>query len=401
MLLSANGLAILLFGLRTEAFTVVRPFKSSTRLISLQAATNDASTSANSSSSGDNSNNSSPLDELSEERKASLFQFLLRDLQVEQVPLLAVDADQTDTLQAATWTTVAELCDQPQADKACLVLEDLAVDTLRTFVDDFMLLKTQQEGFASALPELERVSLSLVGKGVGPAILIEVERVKDNDSSGDTVVDEVDTPEPQLSAAVKAFFGRMVERTDPYPYTKEGTPTLFKLCRRSNAFHLLSSFWNSVCELRATDEDGLGTSVLMMPGIESHERFAAVSEWLGRSLCLFQGDDNDFALLHFFPAYDRNKVYPADKPAFGHIPPLRSILSNTKKGDVVQLSDGDIVTSNYQRRSPVAAVAIKRVSLMDLEVDPMLAYAKNAKFLVDEGEAALQQALSNDMSMLD
>lgn len=65
-----------------------------------------------------------PVDELSDERKANLFQFLLRDLQVEGVPLLAVDANQVDTLQAAMWTTLAELCDQADADQACLVLED-------------------------------------------------------------------------------------------------------------------------------------------------------------------------------------------------------------------------------------------------------------------------------------
>ena len=370
------------------------------------------------SSSSSNDTTSNPVDELSDERKANLFQFLLRDLQVEGIPLLAVDADQVDTLQAAMFTTLAELCDQPGANKACMVFEDLSVDALRTFVDDFMLVKSE-ERLISILPELERVNVSLVGKGVGPAILIDVGNVTAENHAATLHVVEV--PEPQVSAAVKAFFGRMAEKTDPHPYQMKGTPTSFKLCRRSDAAHILSSFWNCLCELRATDEDALGTSVLMLPGIHEHERFTATSELLSRSLCLFQGD-NKFDLVHFFPEYDRSKVYPADQPTLGHIPPiswLPSMLRSSNKDDddpsINQLSEEDWTLTNYQRRSPVTAVAIKRVSLMkdneatQLTLDNgekvsargVYSYAKNAEFLAAEGKAALDVALAKEKSILE
>eukprot|EP00977_Amphora_coffeiformis_P027259 scaffold34597_cov177-Amphora_coffeaeformis.AAC.27 len=355
------------------------------------------------------------IEELSEERKANLFQFLLRDLQVEGVPLLAVDADQVNTLQAAMWLGLAELCDQPSADKACMVFEDIPVDTLKAFVDDFMLMKTQ-ERIMSVIPELARVSVSLIGKGVGPAILIDVEEAKPEDIS--TV--EVDKPEPQLSAAMKAFYDRMVDKTDAYPYKKNGTPTSFKACRRGDVSHILSSFWNSVCELQANEEDALGSTVLMIPGIDNHERFTVISELLSRSLCLYQGE-NLFDLVHFFPDYDRSMIYPVEKPAFGHIPPLgwlRSMLRNNGDEEAAdQLSDEELALSNYQRRSPMTSVVIKRRSLIDTESKRVVelkldigetisasaihAYAENAKFLAGEGETSLSESLANEKSILE
>ena len=355
------------------------------------------------------------IGELSEERKDKLFQFLLRDLQVEGVPLLAVDAVEVNTLQAAMWLSLAELCDQPSADKACVVVEDIHVDTLRAFVDDFMLMKTE-EHIISVIPELGRVSVSLVGKGVGPAILIDVEEAKLEDIS----TFEVEKPEPQLSAAMKAFYDRMVETTDAYPYKKNETPTSFKACRRSDVPHILSSFWNSICELQTTDEDSLGTTVLMIPGIITHERFTVISELLSRSLCLYHGEDV-FDLVHFFPDYDRSRIYPAEKPAFGHIPPLgwvRSVLRNNGDEEAAdQLSDEDLALSNYQRRSPMTSVVIKRRSLIDTEskrvVDLKLdsgetvsanaiqPYAETVKFLLNEGEASLRKSLANEKSILE
>lgn len=354
-------------------------------------------------------------EELTDERKANLFQFLLRDLQVEGVPLLAVDVDQANTLQVAMWTTLAELCDQPDADKACLVFEDISVDTLSTFVNDFETIKNK-ERIMTAVPELERVSVSLVGQGIGPAILMDVAEAKPEDIS--TV--EVDTPEPQLSAAMKAFYGRMVDKTDAYPYKNDRTPTSFKACRRSDVPHILSYFWNSVCELEATDEENLGTTVMMIPGIHNQERFSVISELLSRSLCLYQGDD-DFVLAHFFPDYDRSKIHPTDELALGHIPPLGwlrpMIRSNDDDETADQLSDEELALSNYQRRSPMASVVIKRVSLMDTEsrsaveltlqngetvsAGAIRPYAENAKFLATEGEASLAEAQANEKSMLE
>ena len=62
------------------------------------------------------------LEEMDEERKSNLFQSLLRDLQIEGVPLLGCDANQVSTLSAAIWTTMAELGDSDEENKACLIL---------------------------------------------------------------------------------------------------------------------------------------------------------------------------------------------------------------------------------------------------------------------------------------
>jgi hypothetical protein len=354
------------------------------------------------------------LDELSEERKANLFQFMLRDLQVEGVPLLGVDASQVDTFQAAMWTTLAELCDQPSADKACMIFEDIPVPALRSFVDDFMILKTQ-ERLISNLPELARFSLSLVGKGVGPAILIDAEDVEEAAIS----TNQVEIEESLLGASMKAFFSRIGEKTDVYPYVKEGSGLSFKTCRRNDICHILSSFWNGVCEMQATDEAALGTAVIMFPGVESHGQFSVVSEILSRSLCLLRGDDV-FEPVYFHPKYDRSKIHPVAKPAHGHIPPLewmRSILRATGNQDEAEhLSNEDLALSNYQRRAPVGAVAIKRVSLIDLDNDPVVPlqletnetvpasgispYASNAIFLASEGEMKLNEALKKEQSIL-
>ena len=63
------------------------------------------------SSSSDSDGNESPLGAMDDEHRSSLFQTLLRDLQIEGVPLLGCDADQVATLNAAIWTTMAELGD--------------------------------------------------------------------------------------------------------------------------------------------------------------------------------------------------------------------------------------------------------------------------------------------------
>ncbi|KAL7509612.1 hypothetical protein ACHAXN_008283, partial [Cyclotella atomus] len=115
---------------------------------------------------------SDPSDNLTPERHAILFQSLLRDLQIQNVPLLSCDANQVHTFNAALWTTMAELSANPLAERVCLVLEDIPLSALLAFAKDFTVLKTQ-ERLMQYLPELKRFSVSLVGKGVGPAVLIE------------------------------------------------------------------------------------------------------------------------------------------------------------------------------------------------------------------------------------
>ena len=61
------------------------------------------------------SSSSALLNELTPERKENLYQCLLRDLQVEGVPLLSVDAESAAVMQAALWTTMAELLENSKA----------------------------------------------------------------------------------------------------------------------------------------------------------------------------------------------------------------------------------------------------------------------------------------------
>jgi hypothetical protein len=237
-------------------------------------------------------------DELDEERKANLFQFLLRDLQVEGVPLLAVDSNQVETLQAAVWTTMAELMEEKNDDnnndqqqKVCLVFEDIPMDALRSLADEFMMFKTQRINQTGVLiPELERVSLSLLGKGkVGPAMILEVSandatrkttssssstiaannnnnNNNNNNKANDNSLDEI-----KYTAAMKAFSSRLLDQTDVYPYKQDDGDhcfnTAYRFCRSTDVSHIMSSFWNCICELTA-NPDNIAMTVLVLPGLQ-------------------------------------------------------------------------------------------------------------------------------------
>ena len=394
-----------------------------------------ASSSSSSSSSdtdGGAESSSDPVEELSEERKANLFQFLLRDLQVQGVPLLGVDADQVHTLQAALWTTMAELSEQDDEEKACLIFESIPVPALRSFVDDFMILKTQQR-LMKFVPELERFSLSLVGKGVGPAVLIEVTKKDTTTTATPTVV----VDEHRNSAAMKMFVDRMVagRQISGYPSSSSSSsskdaddasannqqvpPMMYRTCNIAETCHILSSFWNNICELLASPP---GNSIMLsLPTIDNPGRFGAVSELLSRSLCLYRGDDI-FELLHFYPDYDRNQIHPVDKPAHGHLPPLSWLLSMLRHSgsdeQADKLSDQDVALLNYQRRAPVASVCIVPVDLLEANLSPADAivnldigdgiivqasgvetYSNSLIELCRQGEAQLKASLETEREM--
>jgi hypothetical protein len=378
-----------------------------------------------------------PVEDLDEQRKKNLFQCLLRDLQIEGVPLLECDAFQAHTLQAALWTTMAELSEQVDAQKVCLVLEGIGTDALRTLVDDFLVLKAQRR-LMEYLPELERFSLSLVGKGVGPAIVIETKQKSAQSAEIGTFEEE------KINAAMKTFIDRHIAGLQICPYTKnankapQGLEQLdihpgqigYRFCGFGEVCHVLSSFWTCVCELLSVPDDKVSCMVLSMPAIgsgddadsnQSHNRFAAVAELVGRSLCLYRGDDV-FETLHFYPGYDRNLIHPVDKAAFGHLPPmsfLRPMLrANGNDKEAEALSDEELHLSNFQRRAPYTAVVIKRVShfealagsaneIIDLELDNgqlekasgVQCYASNAIKLATKGEKALQEGLEADIAI--
>jgi hypothetical protein len=356
------------------------------------------------------------LDELDNERKANLFEALLRDLQVEGVPLLGCDADQVHTLQAAIWTTMAELCEQNEAQKACLILENIPLAALKMFVDDFLVLKTQADQM-EYLPELQRVSASLVGKGVGPAILLEVtaKPARKIESPTKSVY------EYQCSAAMKAFTDRVVLGNGVPPTAiglgDEGSapPIVYRYTFSSNTCAILSMFWNCVCEMLSVPYEEAGTVCLMMPAVEEHDRFARVAQLMSRSLCLYQGDAV-FSLVHFHPEYDRAIIQPVDKPAFGHLPPIGwlrpMIQANGMEGS--KLDDASLQKSNYQRRSPVSAVNIVRNSLLadpiivDIELENgvvtqasgLEVYCRNTLALAAADERILEAAHHAEMAIV-
>ena len=279
---------------------------------------------------------------MDDDRRSSLFQSLLRDLQIEGVPLLGCDADQVSTLNAAMWTTMAELGDADDERRACLVMENIPTSALLAFAEDFTVLKTQDRLMAF-LPELKRFSVSVLGKGLGPALLIETEKrtvveqlMRENQKAIECTFEK-----DRTIAALRSFIGRVVVGLEACPYTKSVDvsavglenrgvvpgPVGYRYSPTTDACMAMSMFWNCVCEMMSVPEPDLSSVMLSLPGIgigddrASHDRFAAVVELAGRYLCLYRGD-GAFGLVHFHPAYDRSLIHPLDKPSYGHLPPI-------------------------------------------------------------------------------
>jgi hypothetical protein len=354
-----------------------------------------------------------PIADWDDERKANFFEMTLRDLQIEGVPLLGCDADQVHTLQAALWTTMAELVDQDEANRACLILEQIPMSALKAFVDDFLILKNQFDQMEN-LPELNRVTVSLVGKGMVPAILLEV--IANNEIPSPMLRSPDD--EFKYSAAMKVFMNRVVIGGDDptsIGLGDEGSaePIIYRLSSSTNVCATVAAFWNCVCEMQLSAD--AGTICFMMPSVSSsHDRFATVAQLLSRSLCLYQGD-SVFSLVHFYPEYDRAKIDPVDKPAFGHLPPLSWLRPMLKaNGDSSEIDDGDLSNVNYLRRAPVMAVNIVRNSLLAaprivaIELDNGMitqasgleVYCPTALKLAATDESVLKGALDAEIAIL-
>ena len=93
------------------------------------------------------------------------------------------------------------------------------MSALLAFVEDFTVLKTQ-ERLMQYLPELRRVSVSVLGKGVGPALLIETEEEKEEDVLEGRRMAEMVWDESKVVSALKSFVGRVVVGMEACPYTK-------------------------------------------------------------------------------------------------------------------------------------------------------------------------------------
>lgn len=384
-----------------------------------------------------------PLDDMSEERKANLFQFLLRDLEVEGVPLLECDADQPPALQAALWTTMAQLSEMETEEKACLVLESFPVEALRIFVDDFVLLKLQPR-MMSYLPELSRFSVSLVGKGVGPALLIECAEWDEEEKQKYAAIRN-SSPEPNeltWQSSMKAFVSRMIVGKEACPYMKDNamgpsgleqmgispSPIAYRLVGTPNVCDIMAAFWNIMCELLSVPEDQLSSTIMCLPPVpegadptEAHNRFSVVAELISRNLFLYRGGDV-LDLWHMHPYYDRDLVHPVDKPQHGHLPPsgwLRAMLyAIGREQEAESLTVEQLKLQNYQRRSPLPAVVIKRMSQLDAAGTPengmvqldlgdgrteqasgLAIYSTNLLRLAEEGGESLEAALQSEIEI--
>jgi len=357
-------------------------------------------------------------------------------------------------MSAALWTTLAEMSENDEESKTCLVLEEIPIPALMAFVEDFTVLKTQ-ERLIAYLPELKRLSVSLVGKGAGPAFVLEaskrteeeLEEKKGRNGGADTDTDTaVVYNEEKCTKALQSFIDRVVVNEEACPYTKSinlaavglesrGVPpggVGYRYNGASDACAAVGVFWNSVCELLSTPQEEISTTMLSLPGIgagtdeEALFRFNAVAELISRNLCLFRGDDV-FGLVHFHPAYDRTAIHPVDKPAYGHLPPrgwLRPMLKmngNVQEAEASSeggLSDEELNLSDFQRKSPFTAINILRVnqlnaasgakSIVDLEVGEgvtekasgITTYSRNAIRLAGVGEEKLQAGLDADIAMM-
>ena len=375
---------------------------------------------------------------MSDEEKANMFQVMLRDLQIEGTPLLDCDADQVHTLQTALWTTMAELCDQDDAQKVCLVLSSIPIAALQSFVNDFFLLKMQNVEQMKDLPELDRLTASVLGKGVGPAIVLEVSAKNTNDKSSSNSDNDAAAAagdaaaylpskvynEFACAAAHKGFVERVVRGSSPSGNSAatiglgdEGLgpgDAVYRFTNQHSVCNIMAFFWNCVCEVLVAPETDVPNMVLQLPAIEKHARFAAITHLLSRSLCLYQGDAV-LSLVHFHPEYQRDEIDPADKPAFGHLPPtgwVQPMMRAAGMDDSV-LTESNKDLLNYQHRAPVCAVHILRNNLLgdpkvvDIVLDDGTAvqasgletYATNAEQLVGIGDGPLREALTQEVNM--
>lgn len=378
----------------------------------------------------------------SKDKDAKKFQAIFADLQKEGVPLLGCDANQVNTFSAALWTTLAEMNEDDKGQKACLVLEKIPLGALAAFTEDFSILK-MQDRLMKFLPELDRISISIVGKDTGPALLLETqdrtpEEIAEKESR--LAKAEGSTNEESCTNALKSFVNRMVIGLDACPYTQtvdlsatglesKGVtpgPVAYRFSASTDACGALASFWTCICELSSYPEAQLSTAVLSLPGIgpgvddAAHDRFAAVVELISRNLCLYRGD-GVFGLVHFHPAYDRAKIHPVDSAAYGHLPPrnwLRPMLRERKYDEQADnMTEEDLSMSDYQRRSPHTAINILRASQLNAAAGPksivdldlgegktekasgLTTYTRNAIRLAGVGKEDLQRALDEEIQM--
>jgi len=247
-----------------------------------------------------------PADEEAEKKeeaeRQNLFQVLLRDLEIEGVPLLGIaGVMDTNTVQAALWTVASQLSENTVASKACLIFEDFLAgaasetntDTTEATTNGMAQLKALVATYtqdvltneatttATLLPELQRFTVDLVGKGLGPALTVATvnrtqtdhveytERRIQHQQHGDEILHW----EPAIQAFLQRF-GKELLQQDGEDTTTPTTTTnpniAYTYVESSDICDLMAGYWNCICELLVTEEDqtqqqGVNTIVLAYP----------------------------------------------------------------------------------------------------------------------------------------
>jgi len=337
------------------------------------------------------------FDDWSDDRKAGLFQFLLRDLEVEGVPLLGCDGVSANkTLQGATWSVGGQLSENDYERKVCLIFEDIPVKDLKKFVDMFSRIKKQQS-LMDSLYDLRRFSLSLVGNGIGPALILETQNRTETETTQYNLMKK-GTPAPnesQWKAAIEFFVKRS------FPGLEDG-PVAYRFLGSSDVCDILSGYWNCICELEATEANAIVLSYPPSTGEETLPRFLAVSELINTMNSVYEGEYK-YDLVYFHPSYDSDKIRSQDEPANGHLSStsfLREmILKNGDTGATETLTDEQLKLQNYRRRSPLPGVIIKRVSKDKENGNAQFDYHDVIQ-LAEEGEEKLKETIVAEMKLI-
>ena len=245
------------------------------------------------------------FEDWTEERKAGLFQFLLRDLEVEGVPLLGCDGVAANkTLQGATWTVAGQLSENDFERKVCLILEAFPIKDINVFVEMFSKIK-EDDSIMDSLHDLRRFSLSLVGNGIGPALVLETQnRTETEIAQYDSMKKATPEPnEPQWKADTESFIKQS------YPDLEDNV--VYRFLGSSDVCDILSGYWNCICELEATEATDASAIILSCPpnsGEDALTRFEAVSKLIDTMNSVY--DDYKYELTYAHPSYDDDKKSP-------------------------------------------------------------------------------------------
>ena len=387
---------------------------------------------------------------------------ILQNLQQQGFQLMGIDATDVTAFLAAVWQILADMSASDEAQSIGLIFENtnIPVSALASLEQDWAALQQEQDGrLMPHLPEVARLNVRVARGTVQPndrtqltdpvngkpTLLLEARARTDaeKEERESRQIFETVFTEEKTTAAMQHFVTRLVQQNSPgatCPYTASATvsgvgleargvqpgPVGYRYDGTSDAVQAVSAFWACVQECLATKDEDLATILLSLPaigpGMDGHDRFAAVVELISRNLCLFRGD-GVFGLVHFHPGYKRDTIHPVDKPAYGHLPPtswLRPMLRhNNHVKEAESMTEEDLACSDYQRRAPCTMINILRASqldaaagpksIVDLQIDPtrtekasgIVTYTRNAIRLASLGENTLRDALEEEMvSML-